>query len=293
MGRLKPLKEGSCIGIAAPAGPVSKPRFLRGVRNLERAGFSVTYGRDIFSQNRYLAGNDARRSRELAQLLNDPKIDALLFARGGYGTQRILPMLKKVRPKIVVGFSDLTVLLAALWEKWKIPSLYGPMVATQLREPKVVSRLTRVLSEDNRLEKQPLKAQKVLRPGKTKGRLLGGCLTLVASLLGTPYEINTRGSILFLEDVDEPPHAVDRMMTQLEQAGKLRGVRGIVLGTFRLKNKHFPNEIEKVLRDRLSRFKGPVLWGVRFGHCPDPAIIPYGGIGRIEGGRLIIEKGIF
>ncbi|MBI2082529.1 MAG: LD-carboxypeptidase [Deltaproteobacteria bacterium] len=293
MGKLRPLKKGSCIGIAAPAGPISRPRFLRGVRNLKRAGFSVSYSRGIFSQNGYLAGDDDRRSRELGKLLNDPRTDAILFARGGYGTQRLLPFLKKTRPKIVVGFSDLTVLLATLWKRWGIPTLYGPMVATQLTKKRVVTRLKKALSDPRWFQMHPFSARKTFRGGRATGRLLGGCLTLFVSLIGTPYDVDTTGSILFLEDVDEPPYVVDRMMTQLEQAGKLKGVRGIILGTFRLKKKLFPSEIEKVFRERLRNFKGPVLWGTRFGHCSNPEMVPFGGVGRIQGKKLIIEKGIF
>lgn len=294
MRRLRPLKKGSRIGIAAPAGPVLRSRFRRAIRNLKRGtDFSFRYEQNIFSQNGYLAGDDGRRSLELNHLLNDREIDALLFARGGYGTQRLLPTLKKIYPKVIVGFSDLTVLSAALWKKWRLPTLYGPMVATQLTEKSAVRRLKKNLTDPRWLQRHPLSAQGILRNGKSRGRLLGGCLTLLVSLIGTPYDLDTTGSILFLEDVDEPPYVVDRMLTQLEQAGKLRKVRGIVLGTFRLKKRLFPIEIKKVIRERLKNFRGPILWGLRFGHCSNPAMIPFGGVGRIDGKRLIIEKGIF
>lgn len=227
------------------------------------------------------------------RLLQDPKIDAVLFARGGYGTQRLLPGLRKIHPKIVVGLSDLTVLLAALWKKFRLPTLYGPMVATQLIHLRTVRRLKKVLLNPKSLEGQTLMAKRVLHGGTARGRLVGGCLSLVASLLGTPYDIDTRGTILFLEDVDEPPYRIDRFLTQLEQAGKFSGVRGIILGTFRLKKELFPTSIRKVVEERLKSFKGPILWGVHFGHCPNPQLIPFGGIGLIQGNRLQIERGIF
>ena len=290
---IHPLTRGSVIGIAAPAGPFERGKFLRGVRNLRKAGFRVVYGRGLFARRRHLAGDDRRRSRELNRLLADRRIGALLIARGGVGTQRVLPTLGKIAPKIVVGLSDLTVLLAALWKKYRLPSLYGPMIATQVVHPQTARHLAKILTRPGALEGQKLAAKKIFRPGEARGRLVGGCLSLVVSLIGTRWEIDTKGSILFLEDVDEPAYRIDRLITHLEQAGQLKGVRGIVLGTFRLGKDHFPREIGELLRERLKNFKGPVLWGLRFGHCPNPLILPFGGIGRIEGRRLRIEKGIF
>jgi len=290
---LRPLKRGSLIGIAAPAGPFDRRRFRKGVLNLQRAGFRTRNHSDIFSRDRYLAGSDSRRSRELNDLLADPKVEAVLFARGGFGTQRLLPTLKRFRPKVIVGLSDLTALLATLWKKYRLPTLYGPMIATQLIHPATTRRLTRILTTRGALERQLLVAKRVFQPGNARGRLVGGCLSLIVSLIGTPWDLETAGSILFLEDVDEPPYKIDRLMTQMEQAGKLKGVKGIVFGTFRLRKNHFPREIEKVLSERLKDFRGPVLWGLRFGHCPNPLILPIGGIGRIRKNRLVIERGIF
>lgn len=281
------------MGIAAPAGPFGRGRFLRAVRNLERFGFRVSYRRDIFTQNGYLAGSDQRRARELNAMLVDPTISALLFARGGFGTQRLLPQLKKIHPKVVIGSSDLTCLLVALWQRWRLPSLYGPMVAPHLGDPLAARRLARILTHRAALTSAPLVASKVLKGGRAAGRLVGGCLSLLVSMVGTPDEPDTHGAILFLEDTDEPPYAVDRLLTQWEQAGKWRGVRGVVLGTFCLRGRLFPREVEAVFRKRLASIPGPVLWGVRFGHCQRPVTLPFGGWGRVVGRRLWIEKGIF
>ncbi len=290
--QLRPLQKDAKVGIAAPAAPFSQGRFLRAVRNLRGLGLRVDFRKDIVSQHRYLAGSDQRRSQELQRWLADPKIAALLFARGGYGTQRLLPKLQKVFPKIVVGFSDLTVLLVWLWQRHQLPSLYGPMLTSHLVDKRYAKKVVRMLQDPAKLRQQRLIAKKIIRPGRCRGRLVGGCLTLLASLLGTPDEIETNGTILFLEDTDEPPYAVDRLLTQLEQAGKFRKVRGIVLGSFRLKKTAFPSSIEKVFRDRLQHFSGPILWGIRFGHCPKPHLIPYGGMGRITGRRLILERAL-
>jgi muramoyltetrapeptide carboxypeptidase len=293
----KPLKQGDLIAIAAPAGPFDRPRFLRGVNLLKKSKFKVTFRKGIFNRHRrlpYLAGEDLRRAQELNAWLADPRSKALLFARGGFGCQRILPLLKnRCLPKIVVGSSDLTVLLSHLWTKHRLPSLYGPMVAPHLILKKNVTRLSRALTDTNYFKKQKLVAKRILRPGNAEGRLVGGCLSLVISTLGTPWEIDTKESLLFLEDTNEESYAVDRMLTQLEQSGKLRGVRGIVFGTFRHGKTLFPSKVETVLQERFRTFRGPVLWGLRFGHCPNPLIIPFGGVGRIKGNQLLILKGIF
>ena len=292
-----PLKKGDLIAIAAPAGPFDRARFFRGVNLLKKSKFKVAFRKDIFNQHRrlpYLAGEDLRRARELNACLSDPKSKALLFARGGFGCQRVLPLLEnRCLPKIVVGSSDLTVLLNHLWTRHRLPSLYGPMVAPHLVVPKNVSRLTRALTDPDFFKKQKLIAKSVLKPGRASGRLVGGCLSLVISTLGTPWEIDTKESLLFLEDTNEEPYAVDRMLTQLEQAGKLKTVRGIVFGTFRHDKTLFPSKVETVLRERFKTFRGPILWGLRFGHCPDPLLIPFGGIGQIKGNQLLIIKGIF
>ncbi|MBI3540658.1 MAG: LD-carboxypeptidase [Deltaproteobacteria bacterium] len=291
---LKLLKEGSTLAVAAPSGPFKKGIFLRGVSLLKKAGFKIKYGQGIFSRKDYLAGSDHRRAEELDNFLSDPQIEALLFARGGYGCQRLLPLLKKkVSPKIVMGSSDLTVLLLYLWKKYKIPSLYGPMVVSHLSKKENVSRFKKTVTYSDFLTRQNLSALSTIRPGKAQGRLTGGCLSLIISTLGTPWEIDTKDSILFLEDTNEPPYVVDRMLTQLEQAGKLKGVKGIVLGTFRLKSNYFPSAIKAVVQEKLSHFKGPVLWGIKFGHYPEPLILPLGGDGKIVGRQLIITKGVF
>ena len=294
--KLKPLKKGDPVAVAAPSGPFDRQQFLKGVGELQKVGFRVGFQKNIFARHKvlkFLAGDDARRASELNRYLSDDS-KAILFARGGFGCQRILPLLKgPCSPKVVVGLSDVTVLLNHLWQKFRLPSLYGPMVAPHLTEPHNVRRLVLALTRSDALRKQDLPARAVIRSGQAQGTLVGGCLSLVASTLGTPWEIETKNTILFLEDTDEQPYATDRLLLQLEQAGKFKGVRGIVFGTFRQGKILFPKEIKQVIQERFKKFKGPVLWGLRFGHCPNPLFIPLGGVGRIQGKKLFIEQGIF
>jgi muramoyltetrapeptide carboxypeptidase len=281
------------IAVAAPAGPFDRKKFHHGVFLLKQAGFGMALRKDITDRRGYLAGDDARRASELNEALASP-FSALLFARGGYGCQRIVPRLNgKIHPKIVMGSSDLTVVLIHLWKKYGMPSYYGPMVAPHLTQPKTVKRVARALMDARFFDHQPIVAKAALKGGSASGVLVGGCLSLVIATLGTPWELDTRGKILFLEDTNEEPYAVDRMITQLEQAGKLKGAKGLVFGTFKQGKTLFPSAIRQVLQDKLKKFRGPILWGVRFGHCKDPLIIPFGGQGRIRSNRLVITRGIF
>ncbi len=291
---LKTLKRQSVVLVAAPAGPFKNDLFDQGIANLRKVGFIPKYRSDIRSREKFLAGTDSRRASELAQMLRDPASDILLFARGGYGCQRIAEKLpEKIPKKILIGSSDLTVLLNAVWQKYRLPSLYGPMVAPHFRDMKNAKRLRRVLTDPNYFSNQRLLAKEALHPGKAVGTIVGGCLSLVVSTLKTPWEIDTNGRILLLEDTQEAPYKVDRMLTQLIQAGKLKNVKAVVLGTFRLKENGFPKEIRDVVKDRLRAFKGPVLWGVPFGHCPRPLYVPIGLKGMVSGKELKITETLF
>ena len=273
--------------ITAPAGPFKKKFFNQGVRHIEKAGFNVSFEPSISSKERFLAGSDQRRSQELNKALVNQKAHALLFARGGYGCQRLLSQLpKKIFPKILIGSSDLTALLNTVWQQYKIPTVYGPMVAPHFRDTKNIPALKKILTDPHFFQKQKLKAKKVIRSGRAEGVIVGGCLSLIISTLKTPYEINTDGKILLLEDTHEAPYKVDRMLTQLIQSRKLDRVKGLVLGTFRLKETIFPKEIYDVFCERFKNFKIPILWGIPFGHCEYPLYVPIGLKGEISGQEL-------
>lgn len=275
--------------VAAPAGPFKKKFFNQGIRNIQKAGFNVVFQSNISSKERFLAGSDTRRSQEINKALTNPEAHALLFARGGYGCQRLADKLpKKISPKILIGSSDLTVLLNTVWQKYKIPTIYGPMVAPHFRDPLNIPALKKLLTDPFFFQKQKLRAKKVIQTGHTQGTLVGGCLSLIISTLKTPYEINTNGKILLLEDTHEAPYKVDRMLTQLLQSGKMDRVKGLVLGTFRLKNTLFPKEIYDVFCERFKKFHRPILWGIPFGHCDHPLYIPIGLKGQISGPELKI-----
>lgn len=223
-----PLRPGDRVAVVAPAGPFDRALFERGLEVLARR-YQPTFTDHLFESHRYLAGTDASRARQLQAALDDAQLRALFAARGGYGAMKLLPSMKLGSPRWLVGFSDLTALhLAAQTAGWQ--SLHAP-VLTQLgkQPPDVVDRLFAAL------EGQPLSALRGTRtvvPGVAEGPLIGGNLSVLTRLIGTPWLPSLRGSVLFLEDVGEKPYRLDRMWTHLLLAGLFEGVRGVVFGEF-------------------------------------------------------------
>lgn len=281
------LKKGDCIGIAASSSPFDKVLFHRGIDLLKKWGFEVFYRMDIFSRERYLAGSDERRAEELTELFLNKKVKAILFARGGYGSIRILPHLKtdllKRNLKPVVGFSDLTSLLAFLRQRFEIPTLYGPVVTQLGNKPsaRTMETLFWHLTQSRPISPIDLKGPQILRKGSARGILAGGCLSLVTGGMGTPYELNTDGTIFFFEDTDEKVYALDRMLTQLRHAGKFKKVRGFLIGSLK-PPKNDPHSIKAMLQNLLGDLGVPVIFGIPAGHTADFASLPFGKRVRID-----------
>jgi muramoyltetrapeptide carboxypeptidase len=223
------------VGVVAPSGAVDADRLAIGVGVLEGWGLRVEVGRATLSRQAYLAGDDDARRGDLQRMLDDTSIRAVFCARGGYGSQRLLPTLDlrplATAPKPLVGYSDATALLN-LAVRAGVLAVHGPMVADDIARglsARSADHLRRLLGDPNwRWEAE---APEIVRPGRARGRLVGGCLAVVAATLGTPWAPDTDGAILFLEDVAERPYRLDRLLTQLRQAGKLTHVAGLVFGT--------------------------------------------------------------
>lgn len=269
------------IGIAAPASPFDKKLFQKGIQVLKKLRFKVHFRRDIFARERYLAGSDKRRAQELTALITDKKIGAILFARGGYGSQRIIPhlnlkILKKNR-KPIIGFSDLTALLTFLRQRGGFPTLYGPVVTQLGNNPS--KRTLRYLKGYLTSKKTPspldLKRCEILSKGKAKGELVGGCLSLIVSSLNTPYALKTRNKILFIEDTNEKVYTLDRMLTQLKNSGALKRVKGILIGTLDTADGN-ARAVKAMLKDVFKGFKGPIVFGIPCGHTKDFISLPFG-----------------
>jgi muramoyltetrapeptide carboxypeptidase len=238
MGRtiLKPpaLIPGDTIGVVAPAAAIERDYLERGVATLSAMGYRVRVSSHALDRDGILAGTDPIRAAELQAFFADPSIKAIFAARGGYGCGRLLPRLDFARiahtPKIFLGYSDETFLLNALLKQSKIPTFHGPMVAMDLARgltPAAADHLTGLLA-GRPIDGLP--APMVLNPGVADGMLIGGCLSVIVAMIGTPWEPIFEGRILFLEDTGEKAYRVDRMLTQLKQSGTFARVAGIVFG---------------------------------------------------------------
>ncbi|HEX6972207.1 MAG TPA: LD-carboxypeptidase [Limnochordia bacterium] len=238
--RPRALQPGDTVGICSPAGPVPPERLEALVARCEAWGWRVRVAPHALCRHGYLAGTDAERLADLNAMLADPGLAAVFCSRGGYGSMRLLPCLDYAglarAPKCVVGFSDITALHLAIGRHSGLVTFHGPMAPLGERpEPADnAERLHRALTAAEPLgpiEQPPAGPPLVtIVPGRARGPLVGGNLTLIAATLGTPYEIDTRGAILLLEDVGEAPYRIDRLLTQLALAGKIEAAAGIVIG---------------------------------------------------------------
>jgi muramoyltetrapeptide carboxypeptidase len=278
------LRRGDTIGVVAPASNIKEELLREGAEELARLGYRSRYRPDITSLYRYFSGSDERRQAELNGMLADPEIRAVFCARGGYGSGRLIPGLDpealRRNPKIVLGSSDITLLLQFLVHSG-IVCFHGPMVATAIRqgESGYDRRLLVDILQNGIAARFPTDGCVTLRAGEGAGRTVGGCLSLVVASLGTPWEIDTRDSILLLEDIDTKPYQIDRMITHLEQAGKFEGVRGVVFGEMLncAQNQNQGYRLEDVLVDLLAAYTFPILYGFPTGHTSRPhLIVPIG-----------------
>ncbi|MCU0605404.1 MAG: LD-carboxypeptidase [Desulfobacterales bacterium] len=272
------LGPGAVIGVAAPASPFDRETFDRGLQVLREMGFETVVHEEIMAADRYLAGPDGRRAALLQMLLEDDRIDAVICARGGYGCLRILPLLDFERiaahPKIFIGFSDVTALLAAITRRCGFAAFHGPVV-TSLADGQASTRdsLLAAIASDTAAILRPAAAATV-RPGRAAGVVCGGNLTTLCHLIGTPFQPSFRGRLLFLEDRGEAPYRIDRMLTQLTLAGCLEGVRGLALGGFTDCGAY--EEILGIFDERFADASIPILAGLPVGHAEPNLTLPLG-----------------
>jgi muramoyltetrapeptide carboxypeptidase len=276
--RVKPsaLKLGDTVGIVAPASNVKRADLEAGCEGLRRAGYRPFYFDSIFEQDLYFAGSMERRLRELEEMFAREEVRAIVCARGGYGANYLLPALDmeklKAHPKIFVGYSDLTALLTYFCDVAGLVTFHGPMVAKDwARDGGVdVASWQAALGSPSAWEVALGAGSGAtgLAEGNGEGILYGGCLSILVASLGTPYEIRTEGTILFLEDVAEKPYRIDRMLMQLKLAGKFDGVRGIIFGEMRdcLQTTNQGYTLAEVVLRIVGDLGVPVAYGVRSGH---------------------------
>ena len=301
--RVKPpaLRPGDTVGIVAPASNVKRGDLEAGCEGLRRAGYWPFYFDSILDQDLYFAGSVQRRAQELEEMFSREEVRAIVCARGGYGANYLLEALNletiKSHPKIFVGYSDLTALLTYFTDAAGLVTFHGPMVAKDWAHNDGVDMASwQALASADAWEIN-LGADSGARglvDGAAEGILYGGCLSILAASLGTPYEIKTEGAILFLEDVAAKPFQIDRMLMQLKLAGKLNGVRGIVFGEMRdcLQNANQGYTLEEVVLRIVGELGVPVAYGVRSGHVTAGNItLPIGvrAALTVRGGRVSLK----
>ena len=302
---LKPgrLKKGDLIGIVTPASPVADAsRIDKGVQYLERVGYRVTVGAHVGRVHGYLAGTDEERLADLHAMFTDRRVKAIIAVRGGYGTPRLLSRLNyrliSQNPKILVGFSDMTALQLAIWRKCRLITFHGPMAGVEMAntiDPFTEDLFWRAITSSKKLGPisfPPESKPECLSPGQATGRLLGGNLSLVVSLLGTRYFPDATGSVLFLEEIGEEPYRIDRMMTQLRNAGVISQCSAILTGQFTdcvPKDQTKPSQtVDELLRETARLAARPFISNLTFGHGPQKMTLPIGLRVRVDAGTRSI-----
>ena len=285
MNKAKKIKKGDLIGIVSPAGPTNSEELQNGVSVLKKMGFRSVLGKNALLRKGFLAGSDEKRSADFMDMVNNPEVAAILCARGGYGINRILPyldysLIKKAR-KPIIGSSDITILLNYINSRCSLVSFHGPMAAGSFgRTPMTKSRkpFCRALMGDMEMYSYSKRSAWTINSGKGEGRLAGGCLTLMIRSLGTPFEIQTRNRILIIEDVNERPYKIDGMLWQLKEAGKFKGIRGIVFGEMIncQPNKNEPYTLKKTISDFFKNDDFPILMNCPIGHGKEMWTLPLG-----------------
>jgi len=274
----KRLRQGDAVGIVAPASPFDRQRFDRGLRWLESAGYHPIVPDGLFGRRGYLAGSDQHRADLINRFFVDRSVNAIMCARGGYGSMRILPFLDydaiQKHPKIIAGFSDITALLNVISMKSRLVTFHGPNVTT-LREPDSQTRdsFFNALTIDSPMRMDVEKGVTLCR-GRATGVVIGGNLSTLCHLAGTPFAPDYRGSILLLEDRGEAPYRIDRMLSQMKLAGCFDYLTGIVLGTFEQCGE--PELVLDIFRGIFEDFAIPVLSGLDVGHGRTNLTIPIG-----------------
>jgi len=288
-----PVSPGDRVGVAALSGAATHDAVERGLAALRDLGYEPVPARNLTASYGPLAGTDSERVSAFHELIADDSLAAIFFARGGYGIHRVLPLidwdLVARRPRAWVGYSDLTPLLLQVVQRQNLVTFHGPLVATDLArglDPDEVDSLTGALAGD---APRP-QLVRWLRAESAEGPVLGGCLSLLASLAGTPWATSFRDALLFVEDVNEPIYRVDRMLTHLRLSDSLTGVRGILAG-------HFGGDWEQAVADSTAAWHhetllaqpGPVAWGLPCGHGLPNLTLPLGAHAMLDPVAGVLE----
>ncbi|HKZ21941.1 MAG TPA: LD-carboxypeptidase [candidate division Zixibacteria bacterium] len=282
------LKIGNTIGVLSPASPVNSKKLKKGVLKLNKLEYKVVLDKNVLAKRGFLAGEDKIRAKALNKMFANPKINAILCSRGGYGTLRLLNLLDynkiKKNPKILMGFSDITALHLAINKKCNLVTFHGPMVAGDFSKLSSYNKnyFLKAVSQTEPIGKiqnsKRIGNWKVITPGKASEKILGGNLTLICRLMGTDYEPDFKDKILFLEDINSEPYQIDSLLAQLQLAGVLDKVKGVVIGEFFNfgPRKKEDSSSRQIFEDYFKDRPYPVIYPVSCGHGKDKITIPLG-----------------
>ncbi len=300
----KPLHKGSRVALIAPAGPVPPEKFGPAVRAVEELGLKPAVYESCRRSHGYFAGDDKLRAGDINAAFKDKSIEGVLCIRGGYGAQRLMNMIDfdmiRENPKVFCGYSDITALHIAINQFCGFVTYHTPMPSTELYagvDDYTINRLKKVLfgAKIGDLQNPINMPVKTLVGGSAKGILTGGNLSLVSSSLGTPYEIDTKDKILFLEDVGEEPYRIDRMISHLKAAGKFRDCAGIILGYYTDCNAEDPKKsltLEQVFTELIAPEHKPAVMNFACGHSLPSLSLPLGmeiGLNSLSGKITVLD----
>jgi muramoyltetrapeptide carboxypeptidase len=289
------LKQGDTIALVTPGSYITQQEKDESINNLRGLGFNITYSDRLMQKNGYFSATDEERAADLNEMFERKDVQGIMCARGGYGCARILPSLDydliEDNPKPLIGFSDVTALQYAIYKKSNLVTFHGPVSISSFSSFSIKNFEDVLLDPKEELVLENSKSDNnynpygitVISDGRAEGKLIGGNLSLVVSLIGTEYDLDFDDKIIFLEEFLEEPYRVDRMLTQMIQAGKFKNVSGIALGVFKKcePSKNNPSfngsfTLMEVLKDRLGNLGVPVIYGLSFGHIADKFTLPFG-----------------
>lgn len=311
--KIKPqrLAHGDTIGLIAPGWLITEKQLQESIEQIEHLGFVPIYTERILGKSGYFSGTDEQRASDLNEMFSNPSVKGIICANGGYGCTRLLDMIDykliEENPKVIVGFSDITALLNAINQTTELITFHGPISRTikydysrDQFEQVVVNhkKKLKIKSSKEDLEKakeMPEYNRYTVTSGKATGELVGGNLSIITSMIGTDYQIDFKGKIVFIEDIGEEPYRIDRMLTQLIETGELQKSAGIAFGIFRSCEKTeksiAPNSfsLREVIEERIKPLNIPSVYGLSFGHNKNNFTIPIGIKARLDADNFTIE----
>lgn len=291
------LSKGDVIGLIAPGSGIGRFAFEQAIATLERLGFKPYYTENIRVNKSFLGGTDQQRLDDLHHMFGNNDVKGIMCVRGGYGSNRLLSLINyeliRSNPKVFIGYSDITALLYGIYSQTGLVCFHGPVGISSFKEFASDIFIKEIVKAKNQIaigrpkawdenEDSTYKELKI-NSGVARGKLVGGNLSVLVSLIGTPYDVDFSNKIVFLEEIGEPPYKIDRMLTHLLQSGKLEKAKGVALGIFKNCDYQPSDEeydtsfsLQEVLFDRLSDLDKPIMYGLPFGHIKENATIPFG-----------------